>query len=123
MQSPYPPIWTAPNLIPPFLTMSMTDKVGNSLMKFATAFWHNGGIAGFMDGLLPPAGVQTHAGPAPCPTGASGSAPMNTATGHVSIRWIAQPSINCRTVSPNQDLGRISPSSHLSHAMKNCRAL
>jgi hypothetical protein len=37
----------------------MTDKVGNSLMKFATAFWHNGGIAGFMDGLLLPASVRT----------------------------------------------------------------
>ncbi len=105
-----------------FLTMSITDKVGNSLMKFATAFWHNGGVAEFMDGLLPPAGVRMRARPAPRPTGASGSAPMNAATGHISISWIAQSSTNCPTVSPNQDLGRMSPSSHFSHAMKTCRA-
>jgi hypothetical protein len=37
-QSPLFPIWTSPNLIPPFLTMSMTDRVGYSLTKFATAF-------------------------------------------------------------------------------------
>ncbi len=44
LQSPFPPIWTAPNLIPPCLTMSMTDRVGNSLTKFATALLHNGGL-------------------------------------------------------------------------------
>ena len=72
--------------------------MGYSLLNFSTDLRHNGGIAVFIDGLLPPAGVRPRA----VPFGfGSEPAPMNAATGHVSITWIAQSSTKCLTVRPN----------------------
>jgi hypothetical protein len=124
MQAPGLPILSWLIDTSPRVHKSWRVDVGYSWLNDATIFWQSGGIEKFDVGCGPatvgrPVWVVAGIG---APVNFGGG-PKNNASGHVSVSWMEQLLMSWRTKRPSAEQGRLSPSSQLSHARKNCLAL
>ena len=107
----------------PCVYKSLRANVGYSRLNDATIFWQSGGIEALDVGCGPATAgrpIRVAAG-----VGAPvdfGGGPKNDASGHVSVSWMEQSLTSWWTKRPSAEQGRLSPSSQLSHARKNCLA-